>query len=200
MYTAIKTQQILAPLGSSRASITSPNPGSSTVLRNRSLRANQPDRLTTLKRGSIRGLQSIMGAPGQSPYSSNSSVDGRVSPSPSFATSTHEVDHHTKLRLTALTFGFRSTTPPCKVQVHLSSLQPLDSLQTYRIQLSERLKKTIPIVYTVKTLPIPLSASLTRSWLSWVRHGQKKACYVESNTGNAQGSGPRISVGKMCLW
>lgn len=59
------------------------------MLRNRSLRG-QPDRLTTLKRGSIRGLQSIVGAQA-SPYSSNSSIDGRVSPSPSFATSTHEV-------------------------------------------------------------------------------------------------------------
>jgi hypothetical protein len=61
------------------------------MMRNRSLRA-QPDRLTTLKRGSIRGLQSILSIQsGASPYSSNSSIDGRVSPSPSFATSTHEV-------------------------------------------------------------------------------------------------------------
>jgi hypothetical protein len=61
------------------------------MMRNRSLRG-PPDRLATLKRGSIRGLQSIIGAQsGVSPYSSNSSIDGRVSPSPSFATSTHEV-------------------------------------------------------------------------------------------------------------
>lgn len=60
-------------------------------MRNRSLRG-QPDRLTTLKRGSIRGIQSILNVQsGVSPYSSNSSIDGRVSPSPSFATSTHEV-------------------------------------------------------------------------------------------------------------
>lgn len=32
-----------------------------------------------------------MGQGGASPYSSNSSIDGRVSPSPSFATSTHDV-------------------------------------------------------------------------------------------------------------
>ena len=61
------------------------------MLRKRSLRT-QPDRLTTLKRGSIRGLQSILSLQsGVSPYSSNSSIDGRISPSPSFATSTHEV-------------------------------------------------------------------------------------------------------------
>jgi PH/SEC7 domain-containing protein len=91
MYNAIKSQQILQPLGSGlamRSSMSSLSPGA--PVRNRSLRG-PPDRLTTLKRGSIRGLQTILGAPGSSPYSSNSSIDGRVSPSPSFATSTHEV-------------------------------------------------------------------------------------------------------------
>jgi len=61
------------------------------MTRNRSLRG-QPDRITTLKRGSIHKLQSILSVQsGASPYSSNSSIDGRVSPSPSFATSTHDV-------------------------------------------------------------------------------------------------------------
>jgi PH and SEC7 domain-containing protein len=88
MYNAIKSQQVLQPL-SSRTSFSSSTP--TTPMRNRSLRV-QPDRLITLKRGSIRGIQSILGAPnGVSPYSSNSSVDGRASPSPSFATSAHEV-------------------------------------------------------------------------------------------------------------
>jgi len=93
MYNAIKSQQILQPLNSSlaRSSMSSLSPGTSTMMRNRSLRG-PPDRLATLKRGSIRGLQSILGAQsGVSPYSSNSSIDGRVSPSPSFATSTHDV-------------------------------------------------------------------------------------------------------------
>ncbi|KAF7964985.1 hypothetical protein HWV62_1178, partial [Athelia sp. TMB] len=93
MYNAIKSQQILQPLGSTmgaRASTSSLSPGGA-VMRNRSGRQQQPDRLMTLKRGSIRGLQSIMGGPtGPSPYSSNSSIDGRASPSPSFATSMHE--------------------------------------------------------------------------------------------------------------
>ncbi len=93
MFNAIKNQQILQPINSnmSRSSTSSLSPGGSGVLRNRSLRA-QPDRLTTLRRSSIRGLQSILSVQqGISPYSSNSSIDGRVSPSPSFATSTHEV-------------------------------------------------------------------------------------------------------------
>ncbi|KAG7091050.1 hypothetical protein E1B28_010109 [Marasmius oreades] len=87
MYNAVKNQQILLPMNAAgRASTSSIN----NVIRNRSLRGQQPDRLMTLKRGSIRGIQSIMGGqPGVSPYSSNSSIDGRVSPSPSFAASTH---------------------------------------------------------------------------------------------------------------
>jgi PH/SEC7 domain-containing protein len=92
MFNAIKNQQILQPINSnmSRSSTSSLSPGGG-VLRNRSLRA-QPDRLTTLRRSSIRGLQSILSIQqGISPYSSNSSIDGRVSPSPSYATSTHEV-------------------------------------------------------------------------------------------------------------
>ncbi|KAL6310459.1 hypothetical protein BKA93DRAFT_820881 [Sparassis latifolia] len=90
MYTAVKNQQILQPVGSTllaRSSTSSLSPHG-VIMRNRSLRTTQPDRLANLKRGSIRGLQSILGAQaGISPYSSNSSIDGRASPAPSFATS-----------------------------------------------------------------------------------------------------------------
>ncbi|KAG6917832.1 hypothetical protein DXG01_000892 [Tephrocybe rancida] len=108
MYNAIKNQQILQPLSTS---VTRPSttlsPGG-TIMRNRSLRTGQPDRLTTLKRGSIRGLQSILGAQGVSPYSSNSSIDGRVSPSPSFATSTHEALYGSSSSFLTPTLGFAS--------------------------------------------------------------------------------------------
>lgn len=96
MYSSIKNHQILQPLGSTfavRASMSSLSPSAAHTLigRNRSYRG-PPDRLATLKRGSIRGVQLILNTP-YSPYSSNSSIDGRVSPSPSFATSTHEVSY-----------------------------------------------------------------------------------------------------------
>jgi PH/SEC7 domain-containing protein len=96
MYNAIKAQQILQPLGSNtmgRSSTSSLVPGSPHgLLKSRpSLRG---DRVTTLKRGSIRGISSLLIAQAAiSPYSSNSSVDGRVSPAPSFATS-NEVRLH----------------------------------------------------------------------------------------------------------
>lgn len=93
MYNAIKTQQILQPLGSiamGRASTSSLTPGSPHGL----LKARpsmRGDRVTTLKRGSIRGITSLLNAQAAvSAYSSNSSIDGRVSPAPSYATS-HEV-------------------------------------------------------------------------------------------------------------
>ncbi|KAJ7096338.1 hypothetical protein C8R44DRAFT_812767 [Mycena epipterygia] len=107
MYNAVKSQQILQPLNSSRSSMGSLSPGT-TMLRNRSQRG-PPDRLATLKRGSIRGLQSILGAQQTaSPYSSNSSIDGRTSPSPSFATSSHETMYNSSSSFLTPTLGFAS--------------------------------------------------------------------------------------------
>ncbi|EMD37830.1 CsMn39, partial [Gelatoporia subvermispora B] len=110
MYNAIKSQQILQPIGSTlmaRSSTSSLSPHGP-LLRNRSLRGGPPDRLTTLKRGSIRGLQSILGAPsGISPYSSNSSIDGRASPAPSFATS-NEGFHASTASFLTPSMGFAS--------------------------------------------------------------------------------------------
>lgn len=91
MYNAVKAQQILQPMngaGFERQSTSSLTPGSSLVGRSRSQKSYGG--AAALKRGSIRGIQSLLGS--QSPYSSNSSsTDGRISPSPSFATSLGEV-------------------------------------------------------------------------------------------------------------
>ncbi|TBU22807.1 hypothetical protein BD311DRAFT_822270 [Dichomitus squalens] len=82
------------PLAQSLTSSSSPH---GTVLQNRSVRTQQ-DHLTTLKRGSIRGLQSILGAQGYSPYSGGSSKDGRASPALSFATLNEREDSDHSLR------------------------------------------------------------------------------------------------------
>jgi hypothetical protein len=93
MYTAIKQQQILQPQGSlplGRSSTSSLVPGSPHGMLKARPSIRSGDRVTTLKRGSIRGISSLLNAQAQgtSPYSSSSnSVDGRVSPAPSFATS-----------------------------------------------------------------------------------------------------------------
>jgi PH and SEC7 domain-containing protein len=91
MYNAIKSQQILQPTAST--SDKSLLGGSPHIARTGSRRGSSSDRLNTLKRGSIRGLQSLIvnNPHGPSPYSSNSSIDGRISPSPSFGTSTPDV-------------------------------------------------------------------------------------------------------------
>lgn len=76
-----------------------------TVLRNRSLRGQQSDRLNTFKRGSIRGLQSILSPQGG--YNPYVATDGRASPAPSFATSREGVHASTASFLTP-TLGFAS--------------------------------------------------------------------------------------------
>lgn len=77
MYTAIKQQQILQPQGNAleRASISS---GHGALLRAGS-RRGQNDRVANLKRGSMRGIQSLFNAHGN-PVGN----DGRASPVPSF--------------------------------------------------------------------------------------------------------------------
>ncbi|QRW24132.1 Sec7 guanine nucleotide exchange factor [Rhizoctonia solani] len=111
MYNSVKHQQILQPLTGlsppERQSM-SLSPGMTTLSRTRSQRSHVGaggDRITSLKRGSIRGLQSLLLA--QSPYGSNSTVDGRISPSPSFATSIGE-GVPTPNSLFAPTIGFAS--------------------------------------------------------------------------------------------
>jgi PH/SEC7 domain-containing protein len=101
MYNAIKSQQVLQNVPDARPGTMEGRPG--TVGRNRSLRVQQPDRLTTLKRGSIRGIQSILGQQGASPYG-----DGRASPAPSYATSTNEVLLGSTLSFMTPALGFAS--------------------------------------------------------------------------------------------
>ncbi|KAH7335903.1 hypothetical protein B0J17DRAFT_719566 [Rhizoctonia solani] len=112
MYNSVKHQQILQPLTGlsppERQSM-SLSPGMTNLGRTWSQRSHVGpggDRISSLKRGSIRGLQSLLGT--QSPYGSNSSVDGRISPSPSFATSIGEGVQSPSSNLFAPTLGFAS--------------------------------------------------------------------------------------------
>lgn len=110
MYNAIKSQQILQPTTNGSMGSLSPGSAHNTLLRNRSQRGQQ-DRLNTLKRGSIRGIHALLGAQGPhgpSPYSSNSSLDGRISPSPSFATSMADVASTSSSSYFTPTLGFAS--------------------------------------------------------------------------------------------
>ncbi|KAL5528345.1 hypothetical protein ACEPAF_7481 [Sanghuangporus sanghuang] len=105
MYTAIKTQQILQPMGVVERASVSSGPGAH-LFRNGS-RRGQNDRVANLKRGSMRGIQSLFSAhAGASPYGNSGSIDGRISPAPSFANSTHEVS------LNALAASSNQFLPP----------------------------------------------------------------------------------------
>lgn len=152
------------------------------MLRRRSQRT-QHDRLMTMKRGSIRGLQSILSLQsGVSPYSSNSSIDGRISPSPSFATSTHEV--RTFIIYLCCGYYSRIIIRECMVQALPSLTPPLALLQIYHIRSSERHRKTMIEVYAAKNPALPLLVFRMKSWLCSVRLGQKKACFVANSIGN----------------
>ena len=151
------------------------------MIRRRSQRT-QHDRLMTMKRGSIRGLQSILSLQsGVSPYSSNSSIDGRISPSPSFATSTHEV----RTFIIHFYCSYHSRIIRGYMVQALPSLTPLlGSLQIYHIRLSGKHRKTMIEVYAAKNPALPLLVFRMKSWLCLVRPGQKKACFVANSIGN----------------
>ena len=159
------------------------------MARSRSLRGGPPDRLTTLKRGSIRGIQSILGAP-YSPYSSNSSIDGRASPSPSFATSTHEVCSPKTLHIPLLTHCFRDCTVPWRRSSRPHSVsRPTCPTRSY-----VKLRKTKIGASTATIPPRRRLASRTRNWRCSVHHGRRRVCSVASTTANLLGSerDPRI--------
>lgn len=144
MYNAIKHQQILQPVpGTERASTSSLTPGSAMMRRGSQRSFNgQPDRLSNFKRGSIRGIQTLLG--GQSPYGSNSSssiVDGRISPSPSFATSIGDVcrDVLCLFVMNAHTFNRESRLAARLYSQRQHLVLPL----IYLIRLSKRLKRMI---------------------------------------------------------
>lgn len=163
------------------------------IARSRSLRG-PPDRLTTLKRGSIRGIQSILGAP-YSPYSSGSSIDGRASPSPSIATSTHEVSYAGPRRsLTDL------CSRECTVPWLHSSRLPSVSRPTCPTRSSVKRKKTKNGASRVMNPVRPRLVSRTKNLRCSVHHGQKKACCVASNTGNLLESAPGPKIGSTSLW
>ncbi|KAG8862477.1 hypothetical protein FRB96_001548 [Tulasnella sp. 330] len=129
MYNAIKAQQILQPIMSlERPSMSSLTPASTLVSRSRSQRSYGGT--AALKRGSIRGIQTLLGS--QSPYSSNSSsTDGRLSPSPSFATSIGEAVSTSASSLFAPTLGFASNLSHAIIkEAHEDDDQSMDSVAT----------------------------------------------------------------------
>ncbi|EJT97361.1 hypothetical protein DACRYDRAFT_97186 [Dacryopinax primogenitus] len=115
MYNGVKAQQILQPI--TNMSVSSTNLAGTG--RRPSVRT-----AANLKRGSIRGLHQLLSAQGgpQSPYSSaggsSSSIDGRLSPAPSFATS--ETNFGSGSTLFTPTIGFASNLSHTIIKESLS--------------------------------------------------------------------------------
>ncbi|KAF8315922.1 SEC7-like protein [Clavulina sp. PMI_390] len=105
VYDAIKKQQVVQPV-SARAS-TSLGPASS-LGRKGSMRNGPNDRMANLKRGSVRGLTSLLSQQNNIATQPPPSGDGRVSPSPSFATSIGENLVTPSSTFYAPTLGFAS--------------------------------------------------------------------------------------------
>lgn len=99
MYTDIKSSQILQPTNGGLS------PGN-TLGRGASVRRQGGDRIATLKRGSIRGIGVLINQ--QAVNSSSSSIDGRISPSPSFATSLNDGMSASSSTLFTPALGFAS--------------------------------------------------------------------------------------------
>jgi len=94
IFNQVRADKILLPIGnnssstpsSQRQSVISLNSDSrGTMLRSPSGRSN--DRISAIKRGSIRGMQGLMNHPYNSVFSTS---DGRLSPTPSYATSVND--------------------------------------------------------------------------------------------------------------
>ncbi|WVF70182.1 hypothetical protein IAT40_004970 [Kwoniella sp. CBS 6097] len=119
IYSSVKADRILLPISNqknrqSMMSISSNGPYD----RARTVRSPS-DRVNALKRGSIRGMQGLL----NNPYGSSwSASDGRLSPTPSYATSINE-----GLGSFAPTLGFASNLSHTVIREHDDEIRSIDS-------------------------------------------------------------------------
>ncbi|OCF37757.1 hypothetical protein I316_00884 [Kwoniella heveanensis BCC8398] len=119
IYSSVKADRILLPISGqgnrqSMMSISSNGPYD----RARTVRSPS-DRVNALKRGSIRGMQGLLNNPYGSLWSAS---DGRLSPTPSYATSINE-----GLGSFAPTLGFASNLSHTVIREHDDELRSIDS-------------------------------------------------------------------------
>ncbi|WVR04320.1 hypothetical protein IAU60_001320 [Kwoniella sp. DSM 27419] len=104
IYTSVKSDRILLPITNSRQSMLSVSSGSY----DRSKTMKSPDRVNALKRGSMRGMQGL-----NNQYGTWSGSDGRLSPTPSYATSIND-----NLGSFTATLGFASNLSHTVIREH----------------------------------------------------------------------------------
>ncbi|WVQ97714.1 hypothetical protein IAU59_004828 [Kwoniella sp. CBS 9459] len=124
IYSSVKADRILLPISgpvnhsNNRQSMMSISSNGPYDNRARTVRSPS-DRVNALKRGSIRGMQGLL----NNPYGSSwSASDGRLSPTPSYATSINE-----GLGSFAPTLGFASNLSHTVIREHDDELRSVDS-------------------------------------------------------------------------
>lgn len=145
MYTAIKSHQILQPLNAIERASTS----SGAHLTRNGSRRGQNDRVSNLKRGSMRGIQSLFNTHGG--QYGGGSYDGRSSPAPSFAHSAHEVGVNVSFFFSQTFNSFKGMATnfisrALPIRVVSSCRPPWVLLQIYPTPSFARLKKMMTIV------------------------------------------------------
>ncbi|WRT65157.1 uncharacterized protein IL334_002100 [Kwoniella shivajii] len=122
IFASVKSDRILLPISghqesSNRQSMMSVS-SNGPFDRSRTVRSPS-DRVNVLKRGSIRGMQGLMNNPYGSQWSAS---DGRLSPTPSYATSINE-----GLGSFAATLGFASNLSHTVIREHDDEVRSIDS-------------------------------------------------------------------------
>nr|XP_019047599.1 hypothetical protein I302_04215 [Kwoniella bestiolae CBS 10118]OCF26529.1 hypothetical protein I302_04215 [Kwoniella bestiolae CBS 10118] len=125
IFASVKADRILLPISSGNANRQSMISISSNGPFDRSRTMRSPsDRVNALKRGSIRGMQGLLNNPYGSQWSAS---DGRLSPTPSYATSINEVSSHFGLGSFAPTLGFASNLSHTVIREQDDEVRSIDS-------------------------------------------------------------------------
>jgi hypothetical protein len=152
--------------------------------RNRTMRSPS-DRVNALKRGSIRGVQGLLNNPYNGSFAAS---DGRLSPTPSYATSINEVSCDSGGGPGSGPFRADDDRPPPRLPLR-SVLHPTCPTRSSGSTRTRWRRWT-------RTRPSRPSMRWTMtSWPSSAPRGQRKACSSTSSTGRARVRGPRRTSG-----
>lgn len=174
IYTNVRADRILLPISGSastnnRQSMISINSTGPYDSRSKTVRSPS-DRVNALKRGSIRGVQGLLNNPYGSQWSTS---DGRLSPTPSYATSINEVSRVLGADGVYMLTSSRALDPSHQPSVSLRiSLTPSFGNMTMNCE---------------ALIPVPASVRWktwkTTSLLCLVHHGLKRVFYRENCIG-----------------
>ncbi|GFZ49007.1 hypothetical protein JCM24511_06756 [Saitozyma sp. JCM 24511] len=118
IFAAVRSDRILLPINSAVSRQSMLSSSSLDLNRNRTMRSPS-DRVNALKRGSIRGVQGLLNNPYNGSFAAS---DGRLSPTPSYATSINET-----ATAFAASLGFASNLSHTVIREHEDEVASVDS-------------------------------------------------------------------------